>query len=157
MQVLHPVLRYYWKSSFLDRLPDDALAIVIERAKSRHSRSSKIFLEFLRGAFSRVPREAAVFDGRNSPYNLLVIGSWDQAADDEINRKWTRDTWESMKPYASDGVHVNYLGTEADEGSNRLPAAYWPGKFDKLVALKQKYDPTNLFRMNQNIRPLEQK
>jgi len=52
-----------------------------------------------------------------------------------------------------EGVYVNYLGTEADEGSNRLPAAYGPGKFEKLLALKQKYDPTNLFRMNQNIRP----
>ncbi len=151
-----PGLRYYWKSSFLDSLPDDALATVIERAKSRPSSRSKIFLEFLGGAFSRVPREAAVFDHRKSPYNLLIIGSWEQAAEDEINRTWARETWHSMEPYASEGVYVNYLGTEADEGSNRLAEAYGPGKFDKLVALKQKYDPTNLFRMNQNIRPVVQ-
>jgi FAD/FMN-containing dehydrogenase len=151
-----PGLRYYWKSSFLDSLPDDALAAVIEQAKNRPSSRSKIFLEFLGGAFSRVPREAAVFDHRKSPYNLLIIGSWEQAADDEINRTWARETWHSMEPYASEGVYVNYLGTEADEGSNRLAEAYGPGKFDKLVALKQKYDPTNLFRMNQNIRPVAQ-
>lgn len=149
-----PGLRYYWKSSFLDSLPDDALVAVIEQMKSRPSPSSKIFLEFLGGAFSRVPREAAVFDHRKSPYNLLIIGAWEHAAEDEINRIWARDTWYSMQPYASEGVYVNYLGTEADEGSNRLPAAYGPGKFDKLVALKQKYDPSNLFRMNQNIRPV---
>ena len=61
-----------------------------------------------------------------------------------------------MQPYASEGVYVNYLGTETDEGSNRLPAAYGPGKLDRLIALKQKYDPTNLFKMNQNIRPVVQ-
>lgn len=83
----------------------------------------------------------------------MIIGAWQDVEDDEINREWTRDTWRAMEPYASDGVYVNYLGTEADEGSNRLSAAYGPGKFEKLQALKQKYDPTNLFRMNQNIRP----
>ena len=58
-----------------------------------------------------------------------------------------------MQPYASEGVYVNYLGTEDDEGGDRLAAAYGPGKFDKLVALKRKFDPENLFRLNQNIRP----
>ena len=56
-----------------------------------------------------------------------------------------------MQPYASEGVYVNYLGTEADEGSNRVPAACGPGKLAKLIALKRKYDPSNVFRMNQNI------
>jgi FAD/FMN-containing dehydrogenase len=148
-----PGLRYYWKSSFLDSLPDDALAAVIERAKVRPSAKSKIFIEFLGGAFSRVPREAAVFDHRGSPYNLLIIGSWQDADDDDVNRSWARETWAAMQPYASEGVYVNYLGTEADEQSNRLPSAYGPGKLEKLVALKRKYDPANLFRMNQNIRP----
>lgn len=146
-----PGLRYYWKSSFLDVLPDEALASVIAQVRRRPSTSSKIFLEFLHGAFGRVPREAAAFDHRASPYNLLVIGSWEEPADDDVNRSWTRDTWQAMRSYASAGVYVNYLGTEADEGSNRVPAAYGPGKLEKLVALKRRYDPMNLFRMNQNI------
>ena len=58
-----------------------------------------------------------------------------------------------MTPYASAGVYVNYLGTEADEGMNRIPAAYGPDKLDRLLALKRRYDPANLFRMNQNIAP----
>ena len=103
--------------------------------------------------FARVPRQATVFDHRQSPYNLLIIGCWEHAGDDEVNRSWTRETWQSMQPHASEGVYVNYLGTEEDEGSNRLAAAYGPGKFARLVALKQTYDPDNLFRMNQNIRP----
>ena len=66
---------------------------------------------------------------------------------------WVRDLWNAMAPYSSGGVYVNYLGQESDEGSNRVEAAYGPEKYARLVALKNKYDPTNLFRMNQNIRP----
>ena len=88
-----------------------------------------------------------------SRFNLLIIGAWQDETDDEINRVWARDTWQAMQPYALECVYVNYLGTEADEGSNRIPAAYGPGKYEKLMALKQKYDLANLFRMNQNIRP----
>jgi hypothetical protein len=150
-----PGPRYYWKSSFLDVLPVEGIAAVVEQARKRVSPSSKIFVEFLRGAFSRVPKEAAVFDHRDSPFNLLIIGAWHDKEHDEINRAWTRDTWQAMQPFASEGVYVNYLGTEGDEGSNRVAAAYGPGKYEKLVALKTKYDPTNLFRMNQNIRPEE--
>ena len=148
-----PGLRYYWKSSFLDGLPKEAFAAVIEQARNRPSANSKIFLEFLGGAFTRIPRESAVFDHRASPYNLLIIGSWQDEEADELNREWVRDTWQAMQPYASEGVYVNYLGTEEDEGSNRLSSAYGPEKVEKLLALKRKYDPTNLFRMNQNIRP----
>jgi len=148
-----PGLRYYWKSSFLDVLPDDGIAAVIERARNRPSAKSKIFVEYLRGAFSRVPKEAAVFDHRDSPYNLLIIGAWPDKKHDEVNRAWVRETWQVMQPFASEGVYVNYLGSESDEGSNRIASAYGAGKYEKLVALKKKYDPANLFRMNQNIRP----
>ncbi len=148
-----PGRRYYWKSSFLESLPEDAIAAVIEQARTRPSADSKIFLEFLGGTFSRVPKEAAVFDHRDSPFNLLIIGGWQDKDQDEINRAWARDTWQAMQPFASEGVYVNYLGTEDDEGSNRIPAAYGPGKYEKLLALKKKYDPANHFRMNQNIRP----
>jgi len=148
-----PGLRYYWKSSFLKSLPEDAIAAVIEQAQKRPSLKSKIFLEFLGGSFSRVPKEATVFDHRDSPFNLLIIGAWQDTDQDEINRAWTRDTWQAMQPFASEGVYVNYLGTERDEGSNRIQEAYGPGKFKKLLDLKKKYDPANLFRMNQNIQP----
>ena len=147
-----PGLRYYWKSSFLDVLPEEAIASIIAHAQRRPCPSCKIFLEFPGGAIARVPREATAFDHRTSSFNLLVTGCWDEPADDDINRSWTRETWQAMQPYSAAGVYVNYLGTEADEGANRLPAAYGPGKLEKLVALKRKYDPGNVFRMNQNIR-----
>lgn len=148
-----PGHRYYWKSSFLDSLPEDSFATVIEQARKRPSANSKIFLEFLGGAFSRVPKEATVFGHRDSPFNLLVIGAWQDKDQDETNRNWARDTWQAMQPFASEGVYVNYLGTESDEGSNRIPAAYGAEKYEKLLRLKKKHDPTNLFRMNQNIPP----
>ena len=146
-------LRYYWKSSFLDSLPEEAIATVIEQARKCPSAHSKMFVECLHGAFSRIPKDSAVFDHRDSRKNLLIIGAWPEADQDEANRTWVRETWEAMQPYASEGVYVNYLGTEQDEGSNRIAAAYGPGKYERLLALKRKYDPANLFRMNQNIRP----
>lgn len=145
--------RYYWKSSFLDRLPSDALSAVIEQAKNRPSLQSKIFLEFFHGKSTSISKDSAVFDHRTSPYNYLVIGQWDSEEEDEINRQWTRECWRAMDSYASDRVYVNYLGTEADEGVNRLEEAYGSEKFQKLQLLKRKYDPLNLFRMNQNIPP----
>ncbi|WP_227010463.1 FAD-binding oxidoreductase [Pelagibius marinus] len=148
-----PGLRYYWKSSFLDSLPAEAAETVVAQARKSPSPSSKVFVEFLGGAVSRIPRESAVFDHRGSSYNLLIIGGWENPAQDEANRTWVRETWQAMKPFESEGVYVNYLGTESDEGGNRLAEAYGPGKYERLVALKRKYDPTNLFRMNQNIRP----
>jgi hypothetical protein len=148
-----PGLRYYWKSSFLDSLPEDGFATVIEQARKRPSANSKIFLEFLGGACARHPKEATVFDHRDSPFNLLIIGAWQDEEQDDINRTWARDTWQAMQPYASEGVYVNYLGTESDEGINRIPSAYGAGKYERLLGLKKKYDPANLFRMNQNIPP----
>jgi len=145
--------RYHFKSSFLDALPDDAIETVIGQRVKCPSPHSKIIIEFLGGAFGRVPREATVFDHRWARNNLLIIGAWEDKAADETNRAWARETWEVMQPHASEGVYMNYLGTEADEGANRILATYGPGKYDRLVALKTRYDPTNLFRMNQNIRP----
>ncbi len=93
------------------------------------------------------------FNHRNARYNLLIVGMWpDPGAKDE-NVKWVRDFWDAMEPYSSGGVYVNYLGQEADEGADRIKEAYGSEKYERLVALKNKYDPTNLFRMNQNIKP----
>ncbi len=145
--------RYYWKSSFLDCLSDDAIAAIATKGRSRTSLKSRIFVEFLGGALARKQRETRVFEHRGSPYNLLVIGCWSEASDDAANKQWARDTWDAMQPYASAGVYANYLGTEDDEQGNRVPQAFGAEKYERLVALKRKYDPSNLFRMNQNIKP----
>ncbi len=148
-----PGRRYYWKSSFLDSLPDAAIATAVERFAEIRSPHCKLFIECLGGAVGRVGRDDTVFDHRASPFDLLVIGAWEDPTADQENIAWARATWQAMQPYASEGVYMNYLGQEADEGDARIKAAYGPEKYDRLVALKTRYDPGNLFRMNQNVRP----
>jgi FAD/FMN-containing dehydrogenase len=146
-------LRNYWKSSFLKDLPDTAIETLVDRYAAAPSPRCKIFLECLGGAVARVGRDETVFNHRDAPFNLLVLGGWEDLSGDQATIAWTRDTWRAMQPYAAEGVYVNYLGQEADEGAERLRASFGPSKLGRLVALKTKYDPDNLFRMNQNIRP----
>lgn len=148
-----PGLRNYWKSSFLERLPDDAIETLVARRAAMPSPRSKLFIECLGGAMARVGRDETAFDHREVPFNLLILGAWESDDPDAANIGWVRETFDVMQPYASGGVYVNYLGQEADEGSDRLLASYGGAKYDRLVALKTKYDPGNLFRMNQNIKP----
>jgi FAD/FMN-containing dehydrogenase len=148
-----PGLRNYWKSSFLERLPEEAIDTLVAQRTAMPSPRSKLFIECLNGAMARVGRDETAFDHREVPFNLLILGAWEDGAADETNIAWARETIEVMQPYASAGVYVNYLGQETDEGSDRLRASYGPAKYDRLVALKTKYDPGNLFRMNQNIKP----
>jgi FAD/FMN-containing dehydrogenase len=86
-------------------------------------------------------------------YSFMSIGECAVAAEAAECVRWARDFWKAMQPYSTGSVYVNYLGDEADEGAERIKAAYGPEKYRRLAALKNKYDPTNLFRLNQNIRP----
>ena len=95
---------------------------------------------------------ATAFSHRNSPFNLLIVGIWLDPADTDAHVGWVRKLWQEMQPYSS-GVYVNYLGQEEDEGRERIRAAYDPAVYGRLADLKRKYDPNNLFRMNQNIAP----
>lgn len=146
-------LRNYWKSSFLESLPEEAMRTLVERFREAPSPLCKMFIECIRGEATRIARDSSAFDHRDSPFNLLVLGGWELAGDDERNIAWTRETWKAMQPYASKGVYVNYLNEEADEGSDRVKEAYGAVKYARLAALKAEYDPGNLFRMNQNVRP----
>ena len=143
--------RNYWKSSFLTELSDGAIDTVVEFYERVPSPMTVIVLEHNGdGAMSRVAEDETAFGYRNWPYNFLVTSIWSDPADTEANMQWTRELWDAMQPYLADAVYVNYLG---DEGEDRVRKAYPPAKYERLVALKTKYDPTNLFRMNQNIKP----
>ena len=146
-------LRNYWKSSFLEDLPRDGIETLVERFQKAPSPHCKMFVEFIGGEATRIARDETAFDHRHSAFNLLILGGWELASADEENIAWTRETWKTVQPFASKAVYVNYLNAEADEGSERIKAAYGPEKFARLAVLKAEYDPDNLFRMNQNIRP----
>ena len=86
---------------------------------------------------------------RDALYDCFPISIWDDPLDDDANVAWTRELWSRMEPYGSGGVYVNNLG---DEGEDRVKAAYGEN-YSRLAALKSTYDPANIFRLNQNVRP----
>ena len=148
-----PGRRSYWKSNFLTDLTDAAIASMVDHFAKVPSAHTVVFMEHMGGAVGRVGEEATAFNHRRARYNWGVVGSWTNPTDDKQNIQWVRDLWNAMQPFSSGGVYVNYLGQEADEGPERVKAAYGPTKYERLVALKNKYDPTNVFRLNQNIKP----
>jgi FAD/FMN-containing dehydrogenase len=145
-------LRNYWKSSFLKELNGDAIDVMVASFQKVPSRFSGLAIEQMGGAVSKVGLDETAFSARHSEFNYLVAGIWENAAEDEINRSWARQAWSDMQPWAEAGGYINYLGQEADEGSDRVKASYG-GNYTRLAELKRKYDPENFFRMNQNIHP----
>ena len=143
----------YWKSNFLKDLDTEAIDIIVDHVANAPSPYSAVAIEQFSGAVRRVGMDETAFNHRDARYNLLIVGVWpDPAAKDE-NVNWVRNLWDAMEPYSSGAVYVNYLGQEADEGAERVKSAYGPEKYERLVALKDNYDPNNLFRLNQNIKP----
>jgi FAD/FMN-containing dehydrogenase len=142
-------LRNYWKGNFLRELPDEAIDTIVARASRMTSPLSTVVLEYYGGAASRVGPGDTAFPHRRAMYDLVIIALWADAAEDDRHIQWARETAAAMEPYASGGVYVNLLGVE---GADRVRAAYGEN-YDRLVALKNQYDPTNFFRLNQNIVP----
>ena len=149
-----PGMRNYWKTSFLNELTDDLVELVVDRYQTAPSPYTHVVLETLGGAMSRVPSDATAFNHHNYPFNCSVFDLWEDASQDEQGRQWVRDLWQVMQPFSAGGVYTNYMDRPKDEGHDRLRAAYGPETFARLTALKKKYDPTNLFRLNQNIEPV---
>ena len=139
----------YWKSSFLKQLGDDVLEILIDRAATMRSPMSMVGFFHVHGAATRVDPNETAFGLRSDQWDYDVISQWTDAAEFAGHIQWTREFWTSVEPFATGQVYVNHL--DAEEGT-RIRAAY-SDNFGRLVALKNKYDPTNLFRLNQNIRP----
>lgn len=139
----------YWKSSFLTGLSDDAIERMIERYVSTPSPSSAIAIEHLGGAIGRLPDDATAFGDRSAPYSVIITGAWTDSAESDRNLRWVRDVWSALTPYTRATVYVNYV--DGDE-TGRMQAAYGRN-YQRLTALKAKYDPDNFFRHNHNIKP----
>ena len=141
--------QHYWKSSWLKHLSDEAIEIMLRFVAEMPSPVSGMGLQQMHGAASRVDPSATAFQHRDEHYDFLILSQWADALDSEENIRWTREFFEAMQPYFEKGVYVNNLG---EEGEDRVREAYG-AHYERLVALKDKYDPTNLFRLNQNVRP----
>jgi len=145
-----PGRQAYWKANFLHGLPDDAIEIFHRFALTTPSPyTTGPWLESVHGAISRRGPDETAFAHRQHPFNFLVLSSWTEASAAERNIKWTRECWDAMRPFMVPGAYVNYLEEEADPHAR---AAYG-ANYDRLVTLKNKFDPSNLFRVNHNIRP----
>jgi FAD/FMN-containing dehydrogenase len=141
----------YWKSNFLTELSDAAIETMIDCFARCPTPMSQLLIEHLHGAVTRVGVSETAFPHRKQGYNFLILAQWTNPADTSACIEWARETAKLMRPFFAAGRYVNYL--DDDETGDPIAAAYGPN-FRRLQQIKAKYDPTNVFRMNQNIRPL---
>lgn len=146
-------LRWYSRMHYLDRLPDEAIDTILAHTERLPGPFTMVYFEPEGGAISRIDASATAFPHRDAAFGLHIFPGWNEKRDDEHNRAWARETFEAMRPFATGGVYVNLL--DADE-KDRIPAAYGPN-YERLSAIKHKFDPTNVFRSNHNIAPAEER
>jgi FAD/FMN-containing dehydrogenase len=149
-EVLAPGFHHYWKSAFLRDFSDRAIDTLVDFFGAAVPRPfAAIAIEHLGGAVSRVGERDTAFNHRRAQHSLLVVRAWQDPSQSAENMKWARACYAVAEPFLEQGVYVNYLG---DEGDARTRAAYGDN-YERLVAIKNKFDPTNFFRLNQNIAP----
>jgi FAD/FMN-containing dehydrogenase len=144
-------MHYYWKSEYVTELPDEALDEIAKYGSQMTSVYSRVGVFRLGGAIKDRNDMDMAYSHREAEYVLAVNTGWADPKDSEREMQWTRDYWEALRPFSMGGSYVNFLSE--DDGEDRVRAAYGVEKYERLAELKKKYDPNNLFRMNQNIKP----
>jgi len=147
--LLTPGARNYWKSHNFTEISDGALDAVLRYAGRLPTPQCEIFIGLIAGAANRVAADATAYGQRDTRFVLNVHGRWDDPADDGRCIAWARDFFKASAPYASAGAYVNFM-TEDEAG--RIATAYG-SSYARLVQIKRRYDPENIFHMNQNIKP----
>ncbi len=143
--------RNYWRSNFLTELSDEAIDVIVAKSDGLPSGAgTSLFFEHMQGAAGRIGEQDTAFANRAANYNFTILSVWEDAGEDDKNVKWTREYGDAMKSFATGAGYVNYM-TE-NEGAERVRATY-DANYERLVAIKKKYDPTNFFSGNQNITP----
>ena len=143
--------RYYWKSEYLPRIEPALCEAVIEHAARIQSPHSAVVLFQIGGALNRLSQDYSPVGNRDARYLLNITGSWERSEDDGANVEWVRRAWGAMRRFSTGGTYINFL-TE-DDGADRMEAALG-GALPRLVQVKTRWDPQNVFRTNRNIRPV---
>ena len=147
--LLPPGLQQYWKGSFATELTDGAIDAHLEHGPKIPTMHCAMHIYPINGACSRVSPDATAFAYRDAKFATVIAGAWPDPADNEKNIKWVRDYYKALEPHSSAGGYINFM--DADD-QDRIKENY-KGNYDRLVSIKKKYDPGNLFHLNQNIRP----
>jgi hypothetical protein len=147
--LLPPGLQHYWKASFATELTDGAIAAHAEHGPKVPVVNSTMHIYPINGAANRVASDATAFAYRDAKFATVIAGMWPDATDNAKNIKWVKDYYKALEPHSLAGGYVNFM---ADDDQGRVPVNY-KDNYDRLVAIKKKYDPGNLFHMNQNIKP----
>lgn len=145
--------RYYWKSTDMRGLGDEAIERLIYHAEAAPSDHSTIDIWYHGGALGRVGGSETAFGERNSPILLGVEANWEESATDEANVAWVRECVSDMRRFSNGGMYLNFPGF-LEEGEGLVRSAYGGKNYERLSSLKAKYDPANLFRLNPNIKPV---
>jgi FAD/FMN-containing dehydrogenase len=144
-----PGLQYYWTGDFVKELSDEAIALHLQYGSKIPTPLSLMHLYPIDGAAHRVRNNDTAFSHRDANWSAVFSGTDPDPANAERFTKWVKEYWAALHPYSAGGAYVNFM---MEEGEERIKATY-RDNFERLVAIKNEYDPTNLFRVNQNIRP----
>ena len=140
----------YWKAAFLDDLPDAAIAAALDVGAAIPSPLTVVLLQPLGGAYARVDEHTTALSHRDAPWAYHALSLWPDPADSDVNRAWTGAFAAALAPYGSGAAHPNYVSTDAGD---RVRAFYGDETYERLVAVKRRWDPQNVFALNQNIHP----
>ena len=142
--------RNYWKSHNLAELSDPAIDALVAAAEDLPSPQAEVFVAHLGGAIARVPADQTAYAHRDAEFVVNIHGHWTEPAEDQTGVAWVRGLFDALAPHATGGTYVNFL---SDEGAEGVRGAYPPAVWSRLVEVKRRYDPENVFRLNQNIPP----
>ncbi len=144
-----PGLQWYWKGDFVNDLTDEAINMHLEYGTQLPTPLSTMHLYPINGAVHDVGNDETAWSYRDSTWSMVIVGVDSDPANAETLKSWVRDYWDAVHPFSAGGAYVNFM---MEEGADRIKATYGDNH-DRLVTIKTKYDPHNLFRVNQNIKP----
>jgi len=144
--------QWYWKADFFTELSDEAIAEHLKYGPNLPTGKSTMHLYPVDGAAGRLAKDATPWAFRHAKWAMVIAGVSPDPADNPKMIAWARDYWNALHPHSAGGAYVNMIMDATEEGPNRVREAYGPN-YDRLAKIKAKYDPHNVFSVNQNIQP----